>query len=836
MPVFRGAWSQILRVSDGGSSGQGPVSRRLALNLRDYDIKGERAIAAAQAAISCFILVLHVVARVRSGLSLYDSWVALALGLLIVSSCVRWRLTYRKELPERALDALNVVDVAIILTLIWSYQYAYDHPAGGSLKSPSSVLLFVLIGLRALRFHPRPILIAGAAAVIGWACLVCGALWVDGLAAITHDYREHLGSYRILLGAEIERGVAMTAVVVFLAIATYSARKMLGRAAHADDYVDALAAAERHLLEATSAKDKAEATLAELDLRDKELMEQNLRFNAALANMPIGLCMFDEDQRLLVCNDRYVEMYGIPRDLAKPGTCFREIIEARIAQGLFIGSEPTEYLEERLRSVLDTEMNTKVQELSDGRFIAITHTPMTQGGWVATHEDVTQIREIESKMSHMARHDALTDLPNRRHLREQMQQALEQNARTGKELIVILFNIDRFKEVNDSLGPSLGDALLQSVAARLRRWLKGIDLLARVGGDDFVIIKSSERAAVTAAALVRKIQSAISTSFDIDDHQIVVSVSLGIAIGPGDGSNPDQLLKNADLALHRAKADAPGSARFFEGAMDEQMQARHALERDLRRALRNGEFELFYQPQLNLQSGRITAFEALLRWRHPERGLVSPDEFIPLAEETGLIVPIGEWVLREACAEVAKWPKGLKVAVNLSAAQFRFGNVRQAVISALGGAQVVPQKLEVEVTESLLLQDNEVACETLDKLEDIGVSIALDDFGTGYSSLSYLRRFRFSKIKIDRSFIQEIVQKDNSSLAILRSVVALAKSLGIETTAEGVETAEQLELVRAEGCTEAQGYYISPPRPVQEIQTMLAGKRPSPESASRRTG
>jgi diguanylate cyclase (GGDEF)-like protein len=825
-----------VRASDRAGNGNGPVSRRLALNLRDCDIRGERAIAAAQAVIACFILALHVIVRARAGMPPYDGWVVLALGLLIVGSAVRWSLTYRKELPERILDGLNVVDIAIILTLIWSYQYAYDHPAGGSLKSPSFVLLLVLIGLRALRFHPRPILIAGAAAIIGWAILVGSAVWKDGFGALTHDYREHVTSFRILLGAELERGMAIAGVVIFLAIATYTARGLLNRAAHTDDYAEALAAAERHLDEATREKEKAEAALVALDRRERELVEQNLRFNAALAHMPIGLCMFDQDQRLLVCNDRYIEMYGLPKELAEPGTSFRRIVEARVASGLYEGVNPAEYIEERLASVVDKEPNTKVHELRDGRSIAITHAPMPHGGWVATHEDITQIRQIETMMSHMARHDALTDLPNRRYLREQLEELLERNAATGQELIVVLFNIDRFKEVNDTLGPSLGDALLHGVAERLRRRLKGIDTLARIGGDEFVVIQSADRAAAAAASLVRRIQSALSTSFDLDDHQVVVSVSIGIAIGPSDGKGADELLKNADLALNRAKTDAPGSARFFEGAMDKQMQARHNLERDLRRALQKGEFELYYQPQLNLEREEISGFEALLRWNHPERGLVTPDDFIPLAEETGLIVPIGEWVLRQACAEAAKWPKGLKVAVNLSGAQFRFGNVRQAVISALGGAQIVPQRLEIEVTESVLLLDDEAVSETLDKLEEIGVRIALDDFGTGYSSLSYLKRFRFGKIKIDRAFIQEIVQQDNCSLAILRSVIALGKSLGIETTAEGVETKEQLERVRLEGCTEAQGYYIGEPRPAREIPALLARDHSVSKRVSRRAG
>ena len=318
----------------------GPTSLRLEQNLRDHDVKGERAIALAQGAISCFILVLHVTARLNAGLSVVHSWVLLALMLLIVSSAARWLLASSKKLPERELDVLNVVDVGIFLSLIWSYQYAYNLPAGASLKAPSFVLLLVLIGLRALRFHPRPILIAGIAAVVGWSLLVCGAVWKDGVAAITHDYRDYLASFQILIGAEVLKITALASLVLFLAIATYSARKMLGRAAHAADYADALEAAERHLDEARQAKEKAEAALVDLDRNKAELTEQNRRFNAALGKMSQGLCMFDAEQRLLVCNDRYLEMYGLPKDLATPGTPFRKIIEARIEKGLYVGEEP----------------------------------------------------------------------------------------------------------------------------------------------------------------------------------------------------------------------------------------------------------------------------------------------------------------------------------------------------------------------------------------------------------------------------------------------------------------------------------------------------------------
>ena len=436
----------------------------------------------------------------------------------------------------------------------------------------------------------------------------------------------------------------------------------------------------------------------------------------------------------------------------------------------------------------------------------------------------------------MALHDALTDLPNRTLLRERMEQLLDRASVENRSLVVILLDIDRFKEVNDSLGPSIGDALLQGVAQRLRRRLKGVEMVARIGGDEFVVLQLAEKPATAAAALVKKIQSTLGTSFDIDDHQIVVGTSIGIAIGPGDGSGSDQLLKSADLALNRAKSDGPGTSRFFEREMDQRMQARHTLERDLRAALHAGEFELYYQPQLNLERGEITGFEALLRWNHPERGLISPADFIPLAEETGLIVSIGEWTLRQACADADKWPKGVKVAVNLSASQFRFGNVRQAVISALGASRLPPRTLELEVTESVLLQDSDNVAQTLDLLHDMGVGIALDDFGTGYSSLSYLRRFHFDKIKIDQIFIKELAQRPNSSLAILRSIIALGTSLGIATTAEGIETKEQLERMRKEGCTEVQGYYISMPRPVRDVPAMLEGAKRWSERATRRAG
>jgi EAL domain-containing protein (putative c-di-GMP-specific phosphodiesterase class I) len=329
----------------------------------------------------------------------------------------------------------------------------------------------------------------------------------------------------------------------------------------------------------------------------------------------------------------------------------------------------------------------------------------------------------------------------------------------------------------------------------------------------------------------------MSAPFEIGDHQIIVGTSIGIAIGPGDGADSDQLLRSADLALNRAMRDARGATRFFEREMDQQAQARHALERDLRAALQRGQLELYYQPQLNVERDEVTGFEALLRWHHPERGPVSPSVFIPLAEETGLIVPIGEWTLRQACAEAASWPKGLKVAVNISAAQFRLSPVHDVVFKALEVSRLPPESLEIEITESVLLQDSDRVAQTLDLLRERGVSVALDDFGTGYSSLSYLRRFHFDKIKIDKTFTSGLGQRRDTSLAIVRSIVALAKSLGITTTAEGIETKQQLDRARKEGCTEVQGYYLSVPRPASEVEAMLERpKAPKTKVARRAVG
>jgi len=425
----------------------------------------------------------------------------------------------------------------------------------------------------------------------------------------------------------------------------------------------------------------------------------------------------------------------------------------------------------------------------------------------------------------MARHDALTDLPNRLLFRERLAETLAGVGR-GSKLAVLFLDLDRFKGVNDTLGHPIGDELLKMVAARLRHSVRETDTVARVGGDEFAIIQSGIEEPLDTAILARRIGEAVRAPYDIAGHAVVVDTSIGIAIAPNDGTEPDGLLKAADMALYGAKAEGRGTYRFFEAAMDLRMKARRELEIALRVALAAGQFELHYQPQVNVDDKRITGCEALLRWNHPERGMIPPAEFIPVAEEIGLIVPLGEWVLRQACADAAGWPQDVAVAVNLSPVQFKNPNLVASVTAALQASGLPADRLELEITESVLLQNSDGTLGILHELRAMGVKISLDDFGTGYSSLSYLRSFPFDKIKIDRSFVKELTTRDDS-MAIIRAVTGLGKSLGIATTAEGVETSAQLELLRREGCTQAQGYLFSKPRPAAEVEGMLSAPRSS---------
>jgi diguanylate cyclase (GGDEF)-like protein len=569
--------------------------------------------------------------------------------------------------------------------------------------------------------------------------------------------------------------------------------------------------------------------------REEELRVQNQRFDMALDNMGEGLCMFDAEKRLVVCNDRYARMYRLPPELLAIGTPHRAIIRHRILHGILKGETNDGAAEQKIAALaaLPTDTSSsRIDELADGRLICVTRQPMAGGGWVATHLDVTEQRRSEAKIAYMAQHDALTDLPNRVLLRERLEHALASTQRGGRCLAVLMLDLDRFKEVNDTLGHSVGDMLLKAVARSLRSCTRETSPVARLGGDEFAIIEEVTDAGVEATALAERIQRALSAPFDLGDHQVVIGTSIGIAVAPGDGTDSDDILRNADLALYRAKGGGRGTHRFFEPEMDRLMQERRDLERDMRNALVNGEFELQFQPFVNLESGDISGCEALLRWHHPTRGMVLPADFIPLAEETGVIVPLGEWVLRTACLEAAGWSVGLRIAVNLSPAQFRSKELVPVVVRALADSGIAPHRLELEVTESVMMQDSEAAFRALGQLHKLGVRIALDDFGTGYSSLSFLQKFPFDKIKIDRSFVQELLDASDESRLIARAVVRFAISLGKTTTAEGVETEEQLKFLRAERCTEMQGYYFSRPKSSAQIAELLAAQAAKTASAA----
>ncbi len=558
--------------------------------------------------------------------------------------------------------------------------------------------------------------------------------------------------------------------------------------------------------------------------REKTLLVQNVRFDAALSNMSHGLAMFDADARLVVCNRRFGEMYGLPTQLCETGATEQEIVEHGVSIGLYDRSSALYYHGHGS----DTDKGARphdLLDLRDSRVFAISNQPMAGGGWVSTHEDVTERRRAEAQISHMARHDALTNLPNRVLFRQEIKEALKRIQR-GELVAVLCLDLDYFKSVNDTLGHPIGDALLCACAIRLRECLRENDTVARLGGDEFAIIQVGAEQPTSATVLAQRVIDTLSVPYEIEGHQIVIGSSVGIAIAPADGNDPDQVLKNADMALYRAKSDGRGRYRFFEPEMDAKMQARRALEIDLRKALVREEFELYYQPLVNLETDEITGFEALVRWHHPERGMLFPGDFIPLAEEIGLIVPLGDWVLRRACLAAASWPAPIRVAVNLSPVQFKNPELVLSVFNALAKSELPANRLELEITETVLLQNSEATLATLHQLRDMGVHISMDDFGTGYSSLSYLRSFPFDKIKIDQSFVRDLATH-NDSAVIVRAVTTIGNSLGIATTAEGVENAAQLQRLRDEGCTEVQGYFLGRPLPMSEATALLHGSEPT---------
>ena len=562
--------------------------------------------------------------------------------------------------------------------------------------------------------------------------------------------------------------------------------------------------------------------ITERELAIDTIEKQNLQFDAALNNMAQGLLMFDSAGALIVSNRRFSEMFELPTEqweASALGLTVLQIIDLADRLTNVAMKNKSQNVAE-LQNILDrSQAGALVFELTNGRTFCASCSPMPGGGFVITLDDITEQRRTQDQISHMAHYDALTDLPNRIHFYEAMEQLLTRGPQS-RAFAVLSLDLDHFKSVNDTLGHPIGDKLLQVAAARMRACVREADIVARLGGDEFAIVQVEFERPHDAISLATRLIDAMSAPYQLDGHQVVAGASIGIAIAPGDGTAPDQLVKNADLALYRCKADGGNVYRFFEAQMDALMRERRALELDLRKALMNGEFALNYQPIVNLKTGRVTACEALIRWHQPERGLVPPLEFIPIAEETGLIVPIGEWVLERACTDAVEWPDEIAVAVNVSPVQFKTGDFVQVVARTLEKSCMPARRLELEITESVLMHDSNAALALLHKLKNLGVAIAMDDFGTGYSSLGYLRSFPFDRIKIDQSFIRDLPMS-KESLAILRAVVGLGSSLNIVTTAEGVETQDQLEILRSEGCAEVQGYFFSPPKGAAETKSLL---------------
>lgn len=678
---------------------------------------------------------------------------------------------------------------------------------------------------------------------------------------------------------------------------------------------------------------------------EKALNRQILRLNAALNNMNEGLCMFDGDGQLVVCNERFIRMYGVSADIVKPGCTILAMLEHRYQGGTLEG-DPKELALKLRAAARNGEKLTITIELGDGRIIKVVNQPTTDGGWVATHEEITervtaerrraraerflntivehmpatvfatdvrdkrfvllnkageellgisrdnfigkraadvfspqQAKEIEArdqdtlntgnqivikelllqtpnnqthllnvkrlaipgddgqpryilgvvediterkrseaKIAHLAHHDALTGLPNRAAFNECFAMTIEQAKQSGESFALVCLDLDRFKHVNDLFGHAVGDALLCEVAKRLESAARGT-FLARIGGDEFTLILAQGPFPAAANRLSERIITALGDNIELQGRKLAANVSLGVAIYPNDAVDGETLFCNADAALYRAKAEGPGSCRFYDPDMDRQLRESRELQHDLKTAIERSELLLHYQPEARID-GTIFGFEALVRWRHPNRGLIPPLLFIPLAEDGGLISSLGEWILRTACREAASWQSGAQLAVNLSSAQFYHGDLPAFVHAVLLETGLAPSRLELEITESVLIDDFGRVQAVLRRLKSLGVKIAMDDFGTGYSSLSYLQSFPFDKIKIDRSFVRGLEHNQNNA-AIVRAVITLARSLNLPVLAEGVETEAQRAILKREGCEQIQGYLVGKPLPIANYSALV---------------
>jgi diguanylate cyclase (GGDEF)-like protein len=572
--------------------------------------------------------------------------------------------------------------------------------------------------------------------------------------------------------------------------------------------------------------DRLERSSVLLAGKNAELEIAHSQLDSALANISLGVCFFSGDQKLIVSNQKYSDIYNLPPEATRPGTSMVEVLNYLFASGSFLRVEHDEFVSSRVAMVATGERQQSVVELMNGRTVLVTHQPMPHGGWISTHEDITERREADRNIRFLAHHDALTGLSNRALFVEKLDDAVARLYRHGEPFTVLMMDLDRFKNVNDTLGHPAGDQLLQETARRLKSSLRETDVLARLGGDEFAILQSGEENPHEGATnLATRILKIISEPYHIDGNVVSVGSSIGIALAPENSDNSSDILKMADLALYAVKAAGSNDFRFFEPEMLAALDGRREQEDQLRTAISRCEFELHYQALIDVKTGRQAGFEALVRWRSPIRGLVMPEQFIPLAEQTGLIVPLGEWILQRACADAANWPSHIKVAVNLSPVQIAHPDLFQTVQRILVESALPAERLELEITETALFKNDTDSVKLMRKLKKLGVSIVLDDFGTGYSSLSYLTMIPFDKIKIDRSFTMNMTKRADCA-AIVAAVIALGQSLHTQTVAEGVETEQQLAILRTAGVTLVQGYFFGIPCPASALVLDGVAKKP----------
>jgi len=550
---------------------------------------------------------------------------------------------------------------------------------------------------------------------------------------------------------------------------------------------------------------------------DRAGLTDGLDLFVALSAISHGVCMFDETRHLIFCNRAYSVMYDLPAQLTRPGTDLARILEYRDIAGNGPAKHET-YFDVVLETSVKHGSASQISALADGRVIKISHNPLDGGGYVAVHEDVTEATRASEQVRFMASHDPLTGLPNRSLLREKLDELMPLS-KDGEALALLYLDLDRFKGVNDTLGHPVGDALLKAATGRLSACLRDSDFVARFGGDEFVILQSNVSDLQQVTLLAERLCAALAQPFNIAGHDIRIGASIGISSATAGSCDADTLIRNADTALYDAKSKGRGTFCLFNERMCENQLAEQQLAADLAGALGAGQFEIFYQPQVDAKSGTVTAFEALLRWRHPERGLLLPEAFLPLAEKSGTIIPIGAWCLRQACMDAAEWPAHVRVAVNLSAGQCRSDTLARTVISALAKSGLPPTRLELEITEAALLYDNQAALMTLHHIKSLGVRIVMDDFGDGYTSLGYLRLFPFDKIKIAQQLARD-EQASGDYDAIVRAVVAMGLNRGFTTTVEGVETAEQFRSAADQGCTEIQGFFFGKPMQPREAEKL----------------